>query len=62
MNTHHMTVTSDDGVEMLLECVEVSCGRRVVVKRSSEIVVIDCGDFLARHAGGNGPVTVDLAV
>ena len=62
MNTHHMTVTSDDGAEMLLECPEEYCGRRVVVKRSSEIVVIDQGDFFARHAGGNGPVTVDIAV
>ena len=62
MNTHNMAVTSDDGTEMLLECPEEMCGRKVVVKRSSEIVVIDRGDFFARHAGGNGPVSVDIAV
>jgi ABC-type iron transport system FetAB ATPase subunit len=50
---HHMAVHADNGDEILLTCSE-GCGRRLVLKRSGGMVVLDRGDFFAIHAGGTG--------
>jgi hypothetical protein len=49
---HRMTVHADNGNEILLICPEAACGRRLVVKRSGGMVVLDRGDFFAIHSGG----------
>lgn len=55
-----MEVISDDGSETLFSCPERGCGRRLVLKRSMELVVIDRGDFQARHVGANAAVQVSI--
>jgi ABC-type iron transport system FetAB ATPase subunit len=49
---HRMTLEADDGDGVLLVCVS-GCGRRLVVKRSGGLVVLDRGDFFALHTGGS---------
>ena len=49
---HRMTIHADNGDEILLACPETGCGRRLVVKRSGGMVVLDRGDFFAIHSGG----------
>lgn len=51
---HRMTVHADNGDEILLACQETGCGRRLVIKRSGGMVVLDRGDFFAIHSGGTG--------
>jgi hypothetical protein len=51
-SVHRMTVHADNGNEILLACPEAGCGRRVVLKRSGGMVVLDRGDFFAIHSGG----------
>jgi hypothetical protein len=51
--THRMSVQADNGDEILLVCPEPACGRRVVVKRSGGLVVLEQGDFFATHSGGS---------
>lgn len=50
--THHMHVEADNGHEQLFVCPEPGCGRRLVLKRSGGLVVLDRGDFWALHSGG----------
>jgi hypothetical protein len=50
--THHMNVDADNGDEILFTCPETGCGRRLIVKRSGGLVVLDRGDFFAIHSGG----------
>ena len=50
---HRMSVQADNGDEILLVCPEHACGRRVVVKRSGGLVVLEQGDFYATHSGGS---------
>lgn len=53
MNTRHrMVVDADNGDEVLFTCPEPDCGRRLIVKRSGGLVVLDRGDFFAMHDGG----------
>jgi hypothetical protein len=52
MTEHRMTIEADNGDELLLSCPEESCGRRLVLKRSGGMVVLDRGDFFATHSGG----------
>jgi hypothetical protein len=52
-STHEVRIEADDGVDVLFVCVEESCGRRVIVRRSGGLVVLDKGDFFALHAGGS---------
>lgn len=47
---HRLTIESDNGDEVLLVCPEPSCGRRIVLKRSGGMVVLDRGDFSVLHA------------
>lgn len=46
---HKMTSESDNGHDILLGCIDDTCGRRVVFRRPGEIIVIDHGDFYALH-------------
>lgn len=51
--THRMSIEADNGDEILLACPDRACGRRVVVKRSGGLVVLDQGNFYATHYGGS---------
>ena len=58
---HRMVVEDDDGRDVVLACPEAGCGRRVVLRRSGGLAVIDRGDPTALHSGGTpglamGPV------
>ena len=56
---HHLELEADNGDELLLVCEASECGRRLVLKRSGGLVVIDRGDFYARHIGGTGQLSVN---
>jgi hypothetical protein len=62
METHHLTMEADNGDEVLLTCPVESCGRRLVVKRSGGLVVLERGDFFAHHAGGTTGLGLSVAV
>jgi hypothetical protein len=49
---HRLRIEADNGREVLFVCPETDCGRRVVVNRSGDLVVLVQGDFLAFHSGG----------
>ena len=49
---HRMTLDSYNGEERLFVCPHEGCGRRLVLKRSGALVVLDQGDFFALHSGG----------
>lgn len=51
---HPLNIEADNGDEVLFVCPDDGCGRRLVIKRSGGMVVIDQGDFYARHVGGTG--------
>ncbi len=55
---HVLNVESDNGQEILFACPETECRRRLVLKRSGGMVVIDRGDFFARHVGSTGPINL----
>jgi hypothetical protein len=59
---HVLDVEADDGQEILFVCPESGCRRRLVLKRSGEMVVIDRGDFFARHVGATGPISMNAGV
>ena len=52
--THRFDLDSDNGDEVVLVCPDDACRRRIVVKRSGGLVVLDRGEFGALHLGGNG--------
>jgi hypothetical protein len=57
---HQMVCEAETASETLFVCQEEACGRRVVVGKSRpRLVVIDRGDFSARHAGSLGGVAFD---
>jgi hypothetical protein len=56
--THHFTAEADNGDEVVFVCPEAGCGRRLVLKRSGGLVVLDQGDFFARHIGGSDGMRV----
>jgi hypothetical protein len=60
--THRLNIEADNGDEVLFVCATQSCGRRLVVKRSGGLVVLDRGDFFARHAGGTEGLAISLDV
>jgi hypothetical protein len=49
---HRMTLEGDNGAELLFVCPHEGCGRRLVLKRSGELTILDRGDFFALHYGG----------
>jgi len=59
---HVLNVESDNGHEILFVCPETECQRRLVLKRSGGMVVIDRGDFYARHVGATGPLSMTSGV
>lgn len=61
--THRLTTEADNGSEIVMVCPEERCGRRLVLKRAGGIVVLDRGDFAARHVGGTSGlgISADLA-
>ena len=52
MAEHELSIEADNGDEVLFACPHEGCRRRLVVKRSGGLVVLDQGDFWARHSGG----------
>jgi hypothetical protein len=60
--THQLTTEADTGDDVLFVCREEGCGRRLVVKRSGGLVVIDRGDFFALHTGGTLGMEVSGAI
>lgn len=55
--THRMSCEATYPGEVLLTCHEDGCGRRVVVRPGS-MVVLDRGDFFASHVGGSDGIAV----
>jgi hypothetical protein len=49
---HRMLIEAQNDAEILFVCPEDGCGRRLVLKRSGGLTVIDQGDFFALHSGG----------
>jgi hypothetical protein len=62
MEMHRLTMEADNGHEVLFACSVESCGRRLVVKRSGDLVVLDRGDFFAHHTGGTPGLELSLAL
>jgi hypothetical protein len=46
----------------LFVCPEPACGRRLVLKRPSGLVVLDQGDFYARHSGGTNGMEISAGL
>jgi hypothetical protein len=61
MEDHLMTAESPHPGEVLLTCATEGCGRRVVV-RPTTMVVLDRGDVGARHTGTVAPPGMLMAV
>lgn len=59
---HHLTIEADDGLDVLFACPVEGCRRRVVVRRSGELIVLDKGDFFALHVGGTSGLDISSAV
>jgi hypothetical protein len=55
---HRLTIEADDGRDVLLACPVEGCGRRLVVRRSGGLIVLDRGDFFALHVGGRGGLQI----
>jgi hypothetical protein len=53
---------ADDGMDVLFVCPVDGCGRRVVARRSGELIVLDKGDFYALHVGGTSGLEISPAV
>jgi hypothetical protein len=63
MNAHHrMTLESDNGQELLFACPHDGCGRRLVLKRSGGLVVLDHGNFFALHSGGTEGLSISAGI
>ncbi len=59
---HRMTVEADNGEDVLFVCPVDNCGRRLVLKRSGGLVVLDRGDFYAYHVGGTGGLEIETSI
>jgi hypothetical protein len=59
---HHFRIEADDGLDVLFGCPVEGCGRRVVARRSGELVVLDKGDFYALHVGGTSGFEISSVV
>jgi hypothetical protein len=57
---HRMALEASNGEELLFACTEESCGRRVVLDRRGDVVVIDHGEFFASHEGTVGPISLSV--
>jgi hypothetical protein len=59
---HHLTIEADDGADVLFVCSVESCGRRVVVRRSGGLIVLQQGDFFAFHRGGSDGIEMAVGI
>lgn len=59
---HRLTLEADNGQDVLFVCPVDNCGRRLVVKRSGGLVVLDRGDFSADHVGGTGGLEIEASI
>jgi hypothetical protein len=59
---HHLTIEADDGLDVLFVCPAEGCGRRVVMRRPCELIVLDKGDFSALHVGGINGLEISSVV
>lgn len=59
---HRFDIDSDNGDEVVLVCPDATCRRRIVIKRSGGMVVLDQGDFGALHVGGSASLHITTAV
>jgi hypothetical protein len=60
---HRLEIDSRGANGTVFTCTVDGCGRRVAVQRHQpKFVVIDQGDFFARHTWGDGPISVDVTV
>jgi len=59
---HRMTLHADNGEELLFVCPHEGCGRRLVLKRSGGLVVLDQGDFFALHSGGTEGLGISAGI
>jgi hypothetical protein len=55
---HHLTIEAEDGADVLFVCPVEGCGRRVMVRRSGGLIVLDKGDFSAFHVGGTNGLEI----
>jgi hypothetical protein len=62
METHRLTIEADNGDDVLFACSIESCGRRLVVKRSGGLVVLERGEFFAYHTGGTHGLDISVAL
>ena len=59
---HHLVTEADDSTDVLFVCPVEGCGRRVVVRRSGDLIVLDKGDFYALHVGGTNGLEISSVV
>ncbi len=59
---HRMEIETDNGQDVLFVCPVDSCGRRLVLKRSGGLVVLNRGDFFAYHTGGTGGLEISSGI
>ena len=59
---HHLTIEADDGADVLFVCPVGSCGRRVIVRRSGGLIVLQQGDFFAFHRGGSAGIEMAVGI
>jgi hypothetical protein len=57
-----MTLDAENGEELLFACPHEGCGRRLVLKRSGGLVVLDQGDFFALHSGGTEGLEISARI
>ena len=59
---HRMVLEADNGAELLFVCPHDGCGRRLVLKRSGGLTVLDPGDFFALHSGGTNGLEISTGI
>ncbi|MEV5963650.1 hypothetical protein AB0L70_17920 [Kribbella sp. NPDC051952] len=59
---HRMVLEADNGMELLFVCPHDGCGRRLMLKRSGGLTVIDRGDFFALHYGGTEGLEISSGI
>lgn len=59
---HRMQIEADNGEDVLFACPVDSCGRRLILKRSGGLIVLDRGDFFAYHTGSTGGLEIQATI
>ena len=60
--SHRLNMEADNGNEVLFVCSDESCGKRLIVKRTGGLVILDHGDFAVAHAGGSTGLAISVGV